>query len=72
MLVAIVSGLNMSPVGRLKETWEAIQTKHVQLLKELEECISPEHNYRDYRVLLESLSGKNSGPVIPFMGNFFK
>jgi hypothetical protein len=54
-LMAIVSGLNLVSVGRLKTTWEHVDSKQMKQLKELELFLSPTSNYKTYRLALEGL-----------------
>ncbi|KAJ3117329.1 Rap guanine nucleotide exchange factor 6, partial [Nowakowskiella sp. JEL0407] len=62
-LLAIISGLNMSPVTRLKQTWEIVDAKRKRQLQELESLVSPEHNYKQYRTALSLLlSDQSSSP----------
>ncbi|KAJ3049622.1 hypothetical protein HK097_009394 [Rhizophlyctis rosea] len=72
-LMAIISGLNVSAVGRLKETWEAVDPKHRKTLDELETLLSPQHNYRSYRTLLDQTEKHSTPqPLIPILGLLLK
>ncbi|KAL7748118.1 hypothetical protein RI367_006474 [Sorochytrium milnesiophthora] len=72
-LMAIISGLSQSSVIRLKQTWENVQEKYRQTLRELEELVSPQHNYRNYRQIYEQLEREpNPPPFVPFFALFLK
>lgn len=68
-LMAIVSGLNLSAVARLKQTWEAVQGKYQSSLTHMEELVSPQQNYQKYRNLCDQME-KEKYPqhFIPFLG----
>lgn len=82
--MSIISGLNISSVARLKATWEAVDAKLRRTLTELELLISPHHNYRTYRALLDTTykerekerekdgSTAQMEPFIPILGIFLK
>lgn len=69
-LIAILSGLNLSAVSRLKQTWEGIQPKYMNLYQEIENFVSPEYNYKSYRAFLDELDHTKLEKVgcIPFYG----
>ncbi|RKO94654.1 ras guanine nucleotide exchange factor domain-containing protein, partial [Blyttiomyces helicus] len=70
--MAIVSGLNLSAVGRLKDTWEA-QPKRQKNLQDLELLLNPQHNYRAYRTTLEQVEKERPVvPAIPILSLFLK
>ncbi|KAJ3034401.1 hypothetical protein HDV00_005057 [Rhizophlyctis rosea] len=75
-LMAIISGLNVSAVSRLKATWEAVDPKHRKTLEDLESTLSPQHNYRTYRALLEEAQANSQSfkpsPFIPILGLVLK
>ncbi|KAI8925780.1 ras guanine nucleotide exchange factor domain-containing protein [Entophlyctis helioformis] len=54
-LMAIVSGLNLVAVSRLKATWETVDARRVKQLGEMEGLLSPMSNFRTYRALLDEL-----------------
>ena len=73
--MAIISGLNVSAVTRLKSTWEAVESKHKEKLKQLEELVSPNSNYRNYRLHMEGFEmvrQDQKEPCIPFFGLHLK
>nr|KAJ3418885.1 hypothetical protein HK105_007708 [Polyrhizophydium stewartii] len=74
-VMAIVSGLNLVAVSRLKATWEAVEQKRVKQLNELESVLSPTGNFRVYRSLVEEFeedTGKARRPYIPILSLFLK
>ena len=52
-LLAIISGLNLVSVSRLKATWEAVDSKRTKQLEELEAFLSPANNYKAYRAHMD-------------------
>ncbi|KAJ3387557.1 hypothetical protein HDU92_001915 [Lobulomyces angularis] len=56
---AIFSGLNVSSVTRLKNTWEIVDSKKKKTLNELEIFYNPQMNYRSYRQALEQIYLEN-------------
>jgi hypothetical protein len=54
-LLAVISGLNISAVQRLRSTWEEIGSKYSSLYQELEELVSPNNNFAKYREQLAIL-----------------
>ncbi|KAI8807395.1 ras guanine nucleotide exchange factor domain-containing protein [Cladochytrium replicatum] len=62
-VLALVSGLNSSTVTRLKQSWEAVESKRRKQLEDLESLVTPEHNYRIYRRTLEA-SMPNCIPIL--------
>ncbi|KAJ3090106.1 hypothetical protein HK102_004664 [Quaeritorhiza haematococci] len=86
-LLAIISGLNIASVARLKNTWEAnaapritfsqmsmeLDSKKLKELQEFEILLNPQHNYRSYRGIFEALErDPNPPPCIPIMSIFMK
>ena len=68
-LVAIVSGLNLAAVSRLKLTWGGVSDKSKEILSELETVVSPQSNYKNYRQIYEKVDREYDGePFIPFLG----
>eukprot|EP01133_Synstelium_polycarpum_P004020 gene4020-4656_t len=63
-VMEILSGLNITPVFRLKKTWEMIPRKYLATLKHLNSLMAPKHNYKVYRDVLHT---KNP-PCLPFLG----
>ena len=63
LLVAVVSGLNNSGVGRLKWTKERVSTKAIESLESLETLTSMQQSYKNYRQAITALEP----PMIPYM-----
>ena len=67
---AIVSGLNLVSVSRLKVTWEAVDPRRVKHLRDLEAFVSPTGNYKVYRQAVEALDPREYR--IPIISLFLK
>jgi son of sevenless-like protein len=65
-LMEIVSGLNASPIFRLKLTWAAIGSKQVEAFRELEALVSSNSAYKNLRTKLHTIKP----PCIPYMGMY--
>lgn len=61
---AIVAGLNNKSIQRLKYLWKSKQD-HSKKFLEFEELITPSHNYKNYRKIIDSIGSNN---VIPYIG----
>ncbi|KAI8907229.1 ras guanine nucleotide exchange factor domain-containing protein [Gorgonomyces haynaldii] len=68
--MAIVSGLNLVSVSRLKSTWEQVDPKRGKQLAELESFLSPAGNYKNYRQQLSELDALEF--KIPILSLFVK
>uniref|UniRef100_A0A4W4DQ32 RasGEF domain family, member 1Ba n=1 Tax=Electrophorus electricus TaxID=8005 RepID=A0A4W4DQ32_ELEEL len=75
-LMAIISGMNMSPVSRLKKTWGKVKTAKFDIL---EHQMDPSSNFYNYRTALRgatqrSITAHSSREkiVIPFFSLFIK
>ncbi|CAL8114312.1 unnamed protein product [Orchesella dallaii] len=76
-LMAIITGLNMSPVLRMKKTWGKV---NCDLLSSLEQHMDPSSNFASYRSLLKSVVWHTTNPssdaraktVIPFFSLLIK
>uniref|UniRef100_A0A3B1K3Z5 Rap guanine nucleotide exchange factor 2 n=1 Tax=Astyanax mexicanus TaxID=7994 RepID=A0A3B1K3Z5_ASTMX len=62
-MFAIISGLNLAPVSRLRATWERLPGKYEKLLSELQEVFDPSRNMAKYRNLLNKHNLQP--PIIP-------
>ncbi|MCI4395014.1 hypothetical protein PGIGA_G00175630 [Pangasianodon gigas] len=62
-MFAIISGLNLAPVSRLRATWERLPAKYEKLLAELQEVFDPSRNMAKYRNLLNKHNLQP--PIIP-------
>lgn len=65
-MLAIVSGLNSSPIRRLKRSWEQVGTRY---MSQLETCETTINSYKTYNVYRYALA-KVSPPCVPFVGVF--
>jgi hypothetical protein len=71
--MAILSGLNIVAVSRLKNTWDLVDPKRMKQLNELESFLSPLSNHRLYRATLEGLAAaQHPEPCIPVLSVFIK
>ncbi|KAE8613963.1 hypothetical protein XENTR_v10007939 [Xenopus tropicalis] len=62
-MFAIISGLNLAPVARLRGTWEKLPSKYEKLLRDLQDLFDPSRNMAKYRNILSSQSMQP--PIIP-------
>jgi len=63
-VMEILSGLNLTPVFRLKKTWEQLPRKYLATFKNLNSLMAPKFNFKVYRDVLHT---KNP-PCLPFLG----
>ncbi|KYR00468.1 RasGEF domain-containing protein [Tieghemostelium lacteum] len=63
-VMEILSGLNLTPVFRLKKTWETLPRKYLATFKHLNSLMAPKNNFKVYREVLHT---KNP-PCLPFLG----
>uniref|UniRef100_A0A1B6E6V3 Ras-GEF domain-containing protein n=1 Tax=Clastoptera arizonana TaxID=38151 RepID=A0A1B6E6V3_9HEMI len=75
-LMAIIAGLNMSPVSRLKKTWSKVQSAKFSVL---EHQMDPSSNFCNYRSTLKAAMWRSAGAtdqsqriVIPFFSLLVK
>ncbi|XP_076263601.1 ras-GEF domain-containing family member 1B-like isoform X3 [Rhynchophorus ferrugineus] len=75
-LMAIIAGLNMSPISRLKKTWNKIQSGKFPIL---EHQMDPSSNFSSYRNTLKAAMWRSAGAtdqrqriVIPFFSLLVK
>lgn len=66
-LMAIIAGFNMSPIHRLKYTWQSLPANITEMYQELEKMMNIEGNYKNYREMLKSSVG---GACIPYLYAF--
>ena len=64
LLVAIVSGMNNSGVGRLKWTKARVPNRSIMILETLEELTSMQQSYKNYR---NAITEHTEPPIIPYM-----
>ncbi|XP_072368565.1 rap guanine nucleotide exchange factor 6-like isoform X8 [Scyliorhinus torazame] len=62
-MFAIISGLNLAPVARLRGTWEKLPSKYEKLFRDLQDLFDPSRNMAKYRNVLSSQSLQP--PIIP-------
>ncbi|XP_036280481.1 rap guanine nucleotide exchange factor 6 isoform X11 [Pipistrellus kuhlii] len=62
-MFAIISGLNLASVARLKGTWEKLPSKYEKHLQDLQDLFDPSRNMAKYRNILSSQSMQP--PIIP-------
>ncbi|XP_075215870.1 uncharacterized protein LOC142321567 isoform X1 [Lycorma delicatula] len=75
-LMAIIAGLNMSPISRLKKTWSKVQSAKFSVL---EHQMDPSSNFSSYRSTLKAAMWRSAGAtderqriVIPFFSLLVK
>nr|CDS26059.2 rap guanine nucleotide exchange factor 6 [Hymenolepis microstoma] len=77
-MFCILVGLHMSPVERLRQTWERLPNKYVKMSRDLALVLDPSRNFAHYRNLLNSspqsspmMSPSQSGthclPLVPYL-----
>uniref|UniRef100_A0A3Q1IBW6 Rap guanine nucleotide exchange factor (GEF) 6 n=1 Tax=Anabas testudineus TaxID=64144 RepID=A0A3Q1IBW6_ANATE len=62
-MFAIISGLNLAPVARLRSSWEKLPSKYEKLFVDLQDLFDPSRNMAKYRNVLSSQSMQP--PIIP-------
>ncbi|KAJ3589000.1 hypothetical protein NHX12_009850 [Muraenolepis orangiensis] len=62
-MFAIISGLNLAPVARLRASWEKLPSKYEKLFSDLQDVFDPSRNMAKYRNVLSSQS--MHPPIIP-------
>ncbi|XP_041437165.1 rap guanine nucleotide exchange factor 2 L homeolog isoform X4 [Xenopus laevis] len=62
-MFAIISGLNLAPVSRLRATWEKLPSKYEKLFQDLQDLFDPSRNMAKYRNVLNSQNLQP--PIIP-------
>ncbi|KAJ1554082.1 RasGEF, partial [Nowakowskiella sp. JEL0078] len=65
-LKAVVSALGTPPILRLKRTWALVLKKQMVKLRQLQNLMSEQNNYSEYREWMKVNS--NNRPMIPFIG----
>ncbi|EDV52790.1 ras-GEF domain-containing family member 1B [Drosophila erecta] len=75
-LMAIIAGLNLAPIGRLKKTWAKVQSAKFSVL---EHQMDPTSNFNSYRSTLKAAMWRSEGAteereriIIPFFSLFVK
>lgn len=67
-MFALIAGLSLSPVTRLKATWEGISKPVRATHEELEKMADPSKNMKNYRDTLAA----TAPPIIPFLPIYLK
>uniref|UniRef100_A0A3B3TEL3 Rap guanine nucleotide exchange factor 6-like n=1 Tax=Paramormyrops kingsleyae TaxID=1676925 RepID=A0A3B3TEL3_9TELE len=62
-MFAIISGLNLAPVARLRSTWEKLPNKYEKLFRDLQDLFDPSRNMAKYRNVLSAPNMQP--PIIP-------
>uniref|UniRef100_A0A3B5PUA5 Rap guanine nucleotide exchange factor 2 n=1 Tax=Xiphophorus maculatus TaxID=8083 RepID=A0A3B5PUA5_XIPMA len=62
-MFAIISGLNLAPVSRLRGTWEKLPSKYEKLFGDLQDLFDPSRNMAKYRNVLNNQNLQP--PIIP-------
>ncbi|XP_035289181.1 rap guanine nucleotide exchange factor 6 isoform X4 [Anguilla anguilla] len=62
-MFAIISGLNLAPVARLRGSWEKLPSKYEKLFRDLQDIFDPSRNMAKYRNVLSGQSMQP--PIIP-------
>ncbi|XP_029113481.1 rap guanine nucleotide exchange factor 6-like isoform X1 [Scleropages formosus] len=62
-MFAIISGLNLAPVARLRGTWEKLPNKYEKLFRDLQDLFDPSRNMAKYRNVLNAQNIQ--APIIP-------
>jgi hypothetical protein len=60
---SLISGLNLTPVQRLKKTWEGLSDKTKQIWEEVEKISDPSKNMKNFRDKLAMVRP----PMVPFL-----
>ncbi|KAJ5066860.1 guanine nucleotide exchange factor [Anaeramoeba ignava] len=63
----IIAGLEVSPIYRLKKTWESVPEKIFRIHEQLISLMSLEDNYKGFR---DAIQNENP-PCIPYLGVYF-
>lgn len=67
--LAIISGLNMASVSRLRQTWAAIDPHRLKQMQQIEQFFTPTQNYKTYRNYVANLP---AGSYIPILSIILK
>lgn len=63
-MIAIVAGLNTTPIRRLKRTWEQVPQRFTTMLSQCETMTNTNKNFGNYRHKLSTIVA----PCVPFIG----
>lgn len=67
-MFALIAGLGLSPVSRLKKTWELLGEKTKKCFSDLEKISDPSRNMKNYRDCLATAKR----PIVPFLPIYLK
>ncbi|KAJ3347094.1 Ras protein-specific guanine nucleotide-releasing factor [Entophlyctis luteolus] len=67
-LFSFISGLNLSPVSRLKKTWGGLPDPIKSIYQKIEKLADPSRNMKNYRDLLATVAP----PIVPFLPIYLK
>uniref|UniRef100_A0A6B2L6J9 Ras-GEF domain-containing protein n=1 Tax=Arcella intermedia TaxID=1963864 RepID=A0A6B2L6J9_9EUKA len=70
--MAVLAALTQNPLTRLKFTLSEIPPRVKEQQKALEEIMSVENSYKNYRETLSSFLNNSKYPTIPYLGVFFR
>jgi len=65
-LIAVIAGLNISAVNRMKHTWDQVNKKQRESLAKMQEVFSPSNSFKLYRNTIRVATSK--GAVMPYLG----
>eukprot|EP01102_Stenamoeba_stenopodia_P008687 TRINITY_DN2525_c0_g3_i1.p1 TRINITY_DN2525_c0_g3~~TRINITY_DN2525_c0_g3_i1.p1 ORF type:complete len:1043 (-),score=227.01 TRINITY_DN2525_c0_g3_i1:83-3211(-) len=65
-VMAILHGLESTPIKRLKKTWAEVDRAHLAHYKQVEDMMTFEQNYKHYRLLIRNLAPG----MVPYLGVF--
>eukprot|EP00842_Homolaphlyctis_polyrhiza_P004890 jgi/Hompol1/5401/HPOL_004387-RA len=65
---ALIAGLNLTPVQRLKKTWEGLPEKSKKIWSDVEKIADPSRNMKNYRDRLAA----SATPMVPFLPIYLK
>jgi len=63
-VMEVTAGLQLSPIYRLKKTWELVPKKSIEILEELQEGFRSNGNWKNYRTALKQCEP----PCLPYLG----
>jgi hypothetical protein len=70
-LMEILAALNCHPVERLKQTWERVPARSIEIKMSLEELMETRNNYRNYRESMEKCR-LNNAFALPYFGIYLR
>eukprot|EP01091_Cochliopodium_minus_P020642 TRINITY_DN9088_c0_g1_i1.p1 TRINITY_DN9088_c0_g1~~TRINITY_DN9088_c0_g1_i1.p1 ORF type:complete len:670 (-),score=160.99 TRINITY_DN9088_c0_g1_i1:20-2029(-) len=68
---AILAGLNMGSITRLRKTWKSVPRKKILFKEKLDAIFSAECNYKNYKEKIKE-SSKQPYVVVPYLGLYTK